>query len=310
MNKNSKIYVAGHKGLVGSAIVRELEIQGYTNIITRSKSELDLMKQTDVYNFFADEKPDYIFLAAAKVGGIQANNTYPAEFIHNNLVIQNNVIDAAYQNKAKKLVFLGSSCIYPKFAEQPVKEEYLLTGSLEPTNEAYAIAKIAGINMCASYKKQYGFNAISVMPTNLYGPGDSFDLENSHVIPALLQKFYTAKQNSAPVTIWGSGSAKREFLFVDDMAKATIFAMDHYNGLEPINIGTGQDISIKDLVQLISSIVGFKGDCIWDTSKPDGMPRKQLDVSRMTELGWTASMSLKDGLQLTYEWFKNSPDYN
>lgn len=305
MNKDSKIYVAGHKGLVGSAIVRDLESQGYTNIIMRSKLELDLMKQSDVYDFFADETPDYIFLAAAKVGGIHANNTYPAEFIHNNLVIQNNVIDAAYQNKAKKLVFLGSSCIYPKHAEQPVKEEYLLTGSLEPTNEAYAIAKIAGINMCASYKKQYGFNAISVMPTNLYGPGDSFDLENSHVIPALLQKFHAAKQNNTPVTIWGSGSAKREFLFVDDMAKATVFAMHHYDGLEPINIGTGQDISIKDLVQLISSVVGFEGDCIWDTSKPDGMPRKQLDVSRMTELGWTASTPLKTGLQLTYEWFKN-----
>lgn len=304
MEQDSKIFVAGHKGLVGSTILCELEKQGYTNCITRSKNELDLMIQSDVYDFFSKEKPDYVFLAAAKVGGIHANATYPAEFIHNNLAIQNNVIDAAYQNGVKKLVFLGSNCIYPKHAKQPVKEEYLLTGSLEPTNEAYAIAKIAGISMCASYKKQYGFNAISVMPTNLYGPGDSFDLENSHVIPALLQKFHTAKKNDAAVTIWGTGSAKREFLYVDDMAKATIFAMQNYEAIEPINIGTGQDISIKDLVTLICPLVGFEGECIWDTSKPDGMPRKLLDVSRMTELGWTASTPLQAGLKQTYEWFK------
>lgn len=309
LNTNSKIYIAGHRGLVGSAIVRRLQSEGFTNLITRVSAELDLRNQKAVADFFNQEKPDYVFLAAAKVGGILANNTYPAEFIYDNLAIELNIIHQSHINNVKKLLFLGSSCIYPKFAPQPMKEEHLLTGALEPTNEPYAIAKIAGIKMCQSYNRQYGTEYISVMPTNLYGPGDNFDLETSHVLPALLRKFHQAKINNNPfVQIWGTGSPKREFLHCDDLADACVHLMKNYSGNEIINIGVGEDISIKDLALLIKDIVGFKGELKFDTSKPDGTPRKLLDVTFLNKLGWRAKISLRDGLVQTYSWYKENFD--
>jgi len=304
MNKDSKIYIAGHRGLVGSAIVRNLESQGFKNLITRTRESLDLLDQNAVSNFFKEEKPEYVFLSAAKVGGIHANNELPADFIFQNLQIQNNIIPNAYLNGTKKLLFLGSSCIYPRDCAQPIKEEYLLTGPLEKTNEAYAIAKIAGIKMCQAYNKQYGTKFISVMPTNLYGPNDNFDLTSSHVLPALLRKFYDAKiNNKEEVVMWGTGLAMREFLFVDDLADACVYLMNNYESSDIVNIGTGEDISIKDLALLIKKIVGFEGEIVNDTTKPDGTPRKLLDVSKLHNLGWKHSTSLKDGIKQTYEWF-------
>lgn len=304
VNKEDKIYIAGHRGLVGSAIVRNLEKKGFTNFIFKTSKELNLTKQADVNHFFETEAPDYVFLAAAKVGGIHANDTYPADFIRDNLQIQTNVIDAAYRNNTKKLLFLGSSCIYPKFAPQPMKEEHLLTGELEPTNEWYAIAKIAGIKMCQAYKKQYGFNAISLMPTNLYGPGDNFNLENSHVMPALIRKFHDAKINNLPeVEVWGTGSPKREFLHVDDMADASVYLMNNYDGEEFINVGVGEDVSIKELAEMVKEVVAYKGKLKFDTSKPDGTPRKLLNVSKLNNLGWQAGINLTDGISTTYKWF-------
>jgi len=304
MNKQDKIYIAGHRGLVGSAILRNLKNKGFTNFILRTSKELNLTSQLEVDQFFEKEKPDYVFLAAAKVGGILANDTYPADFIRENLQIQTNVIDSAYRNDTRKLLFLGSSCIYPKFAPQPMKEEHLLTGELEPTNEWYAIAKIAGIKMCQAYKKQYGFNAISIMPTNLYGPGDNFNLENSHVMPALIRKFHDAKINKLPeVEVWGSGTPRREFLHVDDMADASVYLMENYNGFDFVNIGVGEDVSIKELAESVKSVVGYDGELIFDASKPDGTPRKLMDVSKLNEAGWKAETSLVDGITSTYEWF-------
>lgn len=304
MDVNSKIFVAGHRGLVGSALVRQLSKRGYTNLLLRARTELDLMDQSAVSVFFETERPEYVFLAAAKVGGIHANNSYPAEFLYQNLTIQTNVIDAAYRNGVQKLVFLGSSCIYPKFAPQPIREEDLLTGKLEPTNEAYAIAKIAGLKMCAAYRQQYGFNAISVMPTNLYGPGDNYDLENSHVIPALIRKSHEAKVARADsMTVWGSGNVMREFLYVDDMADATIFVMENYEESAVINIGTGEDLTIRELVETIAETVGFKGAIVWDDSKPDGTPRKVLNVEMIRALGWAHKFSLREGLTETYRMF-------
>lgn len=304
MNKTDKIFVAGHRGLVGSAIVRKLQEQGYTNIITRTSKELNLTSQQAVNEFFAAEKPDYVFLSAAKVGGIHANDTYPAEFIRDNLQIQTNVIDAAYKNKAKKLLFLGSSCIYPKFAPQPMKEEHLLTGPLEPTNEWYAIAKIAGIKMCQAYRKQYGFNAISLMPTNLYGPGDNFNLENSHVLPALIRKFHDAKEQNKPeVEVWGTGTPRREFLHVNDLADASVYLMKNYDGAEIINVGVGEDVTIRELAEMVKDAVGYNGKLTFNTSKPDGTPRKLLDVSRLSAQGWKAKIALRDGIKATYKWF-------
>jgi len=309
MNNTDKIYVAGHRGLVGDAIVRNLKSNGFDNLVLRTSSELNLTNQVAVNNFFEEEKPDYVFLAAAKVGGIHANDTYPADFIRENLLIQTNVIDAAYRNNAKKLLFLGSSCIYPKFAPQPMKEEYLLTGELEPTNEWYAIAKIAGIKMCQAYKKQYGFNAISIMPTNLYGPGDNFNLENSHVLPALIRKFHDAKmKKQAEVEIWGSGTPKREFLHVDDMADASVYLMNNYDGFDFLNIGVGDDVSIKELAEIVKAVVGFEGLLQFNTSKPDGTPRKLLDVSKLSQLGWSANVNLKTGIESTYDWFLANQD--
>lgn len=309
MNKDDKIYIAGHRGLVGSAIVRNLEASGYTNLVLRTSKELDLTSQADVNKFFEQEKPDYVFLAAAKVGGIYANDTYPADFIRDNLQIQTNVIDAAYRNNAQKLLFLGSSCIYPKFAPQPMKEEHLLTGELEPTNEWYAIAKIAGIKMCQAYKKQYGFNAISIMPTNLYGPGDNFNLENSHVLPALIRKFHDAKENNLPqVEVWGTGTPRREFLHVDDMADASVYLMNNYDGFDFVNIGVGEDVSIKELAELVKEAVGFTGELAFNTSKPDGAPRKLLDVSRLASEGWKAKIHLLQGVAETYKWFLDNID--
>ncbi len=308
MLKSAKIYVAGSNGMVGSAIVRTLEAKGYSNIVVKSSKELDLKNQQAVRDFFSQEQPEYVFLAAAKVGGIHANNTYPATFIYDNIMIQSNVIQAAYDFNVKKLLFLGSSCIYPKFAPQPIKEEYLLTGSLEPTNEAYAIAKIAGLKMCQFYKQQYGCNFISAMPTNLFGVNDNFNLENSHVLPALLRKFIEAKQNNKQeVTIWGSGTPKREFLFVDDLAEACLFLMENYTGNETVNIGTGEDVSIKELAETIMKIVGFEGNLIFDASKPDGAPRKLLNVSKINTLGWKHQTNLEEGIQKTLNWIqKNS----
>ena len=304
MNKDDKIYVAGHRGLVGSAIVRNLQANGYSNILCRTSKELDLKNQAAVDAFFAEEKPDYVFLAAAKVGGIHANDTYPADFIRDNLQIQTNVIDAAWRNSIKKLLFLGSSCIYPKFAPQPMKEEYLLTGELEPTNEWYAVAKIAGIKMCQAYKKQYGFNAISIMPTNLYGPGDNFNLENSHVLPALIRKFHDAKERGdKAVEVWGTGSPRREFLHVDDMADASVYLMNNYDGTDIVNIGVGEDVTIRELAELVKDIVGFNGSLLFDSAKPDGTPRKLLDVSRLHAIGWKANISLSDGVSQTYRWY-------
>jgi len=304
MNKTDKIYIAGHRGLVGSAIIRNLEKKGFNNFICKTSKELDLTNQADVNQFFEAEKPDYVFLAAAKVGGIHANDIYPADFIRENLQIQGNVIDAAYRNHTKKLLFLGSSCIYPKFSPQPMKEEHLLTGELEPTNEWYAIAKIAGIKMCQAYKKQYGFNAISIMPTNLYGTGDNFNLKNSHVMPALIRKFHDAKINQFPsVDVWGSGNPKREFLHVNDMADASVYLMNNYNDADIVNIGTGEDIKISELVDIIKGVVGYHGKINYDSSKPDGAPRKLMDVSKLKELGWVAAIALEDGVKDTYSWF-------
>ncbi|TRX04473.1 GDP-L-fucose synthase [Flavobacterium gawalongense] len=307
MNKQDKIYIAGHRGMVGSAILRALQAEGYTNFVLRTSAELDLRNQQAVTDFFAQEKPDYVFLAAAKVGGIIANNTYRADFIYENLMIQNNVIHQAYVNNVKKLMFLGSSCIYPKMAPQPLKEEYLLTGLLEPTNEPYAIAKIAGIKMCDGYRDQYGCNFISVMPTNLYGPNDNYDLNNSHVLPAMLRKFITAKRNGdASVTIWGTGSPKREFLHADDLADACLFLMENYNDSGLVNIGIGEDISILDLAYLVKEVVGFEGDILTDTTKPDGTPRKLMDVSKLNGLGWKAKISLAEGIQKVYDEIKDT----
>ncbi len=304
MNKNSKIYVAGHRGLVGSAIVRRLRRAGFENLILRTHSELDLLSQQAVHDFFNEQKPDYVFLAAAKVGGIYANNTYPADFIYENLLIETNIIHASVLNGVKKLMFLGSSCIYPKFASQPIKEESLLTGALEPTNDCYALAKISGIKMCQAYNKQYGTNFISVMPTNLYGPGDNFSLENSHVMPAMIRKFYDAKINNLKnVTLWGTGTPKREFLHVDDLADACLFLMQNHNGSNIVNIGTGEDITIFELANLIKNVTGFNGKILWDKTKPDGTPRKLLDVSFLHSLGWRHSINLEDGIKNTYQAF-------
>lgn len=305
MQPNSKIYVAGHRGLVGSAIVRALEAAGHTNIITRTRAELNLLDQVAVADFFATEQPEYVFLAAAKVGGILANKTYPADFIYENLTIQNHIVHQSHVHKVKKLLFLGSSCIYPKFAEQPIKEEYLLTGALEPTNDAYAIAKIAGIMMCQSYHRQYGDNFISVMPTNLYGQGDNFHPENSHVLPALLRRFHEAKEQNAPeVVVWGTGAPMREFLYVDDLAAACLHLMNTYNEPEIVNIGTGEDVTIKELAETIATVVGYTGTITWDTSKPDGTPRKLLDVSKLHSLGFKHTVNLTDGIKRTYEWYQ------
>ena len=307
MEKNSRIYVAGHNGLVGSAIVRSLHRKGYNNIIGKTHKELDLTNQTAVENFFTGEKVEYVFLAAAKVGGIGANNSYPADFIMDNLLIECNVIKSAFNHKVKKLMFLGSSCIYPKLCPQPIKEEYLLTGPLEPTNEAYALAKIAGLKMCSYYKEQYGMNFISAMPTNLYGPNDRFDSNDSHVIPAIISKMEAAKRLNKPtVELWGTGTPLREFLFVDDMADACLYLMENYDGGEHINIGTGQDISIQNLAELIKKIVDYKGDIVFDPSMPDGTPRKLLDISKIEKLGWRPKICLEEGLKITYgSYIKN-----
>ncbi len=304
MNKDSKIYVAGHGGLVGGAIARKLRADGYIDVVTRSSADLDLRDQHAVNRFFSSEKPEFVFLAAAKVGGIRANDSFPADFLRDNLQIQTNVIDAAHRNGVRKLLFLGSSCIYPKLAQQPIKEDSLLSGPLEPTNEWYAIAKIAGLKMCQAYRRQYGFNAIAAMPTNLYGPGDNFDLNNSHVLPALIRKFHEGKiKSEVQVTVWGTGSPRREFLHVDDLAHASVFLMEVYGGEEPINVGCGQDVSIKELAELVRKTVGYSGAVEWDTSKPNGTPRKLLDVSRISALGWRPSISLPEGIRRTYEWF-------
>jgi GDP-L-fucose synthase len=307
MKSNSKIYIAGHRGMVGSAILRALENRGFQNIVTRKSSELDLRNQAAVEQFFRDEKPEYVFLAAAKVGGIHANNVYRADFIYENLMIQNNVIHQSYVNEVKKLLFLGSSCIYPKLAPQPLKEEYLLTGLLEHTNEPYAIAKIAGIKMCESYRIQYGCDFISVMPTNLYGPNDNYDLNNSHVLPALLRKFHEARmEGRQEVVVWGSGTPKREFLHADDLADACLYLMENYSDAGLINIGTGEDLSIRELAEMIARITGFEGKIIWDSSKPDGTPRKLMDVSKLHRQGWHHKIDLEDGITRVYEPFRHS----
>ena len=304
MNLDAKIYVAGHRGLVGSAIVRNLEDKGYTNIICRTHKELDLTNQEAVRTFFEQERPEYVFLAAAKVGGIHANNTYPADFIYDNLMIQNNVIKAAHDFEVKKLLFLGSTCIYPKMAPQPIKEEYLLTGSLEETNEAYAVAKIAGLEMCKFFKRQYGDNFISCMPTNLYGPNDNFDLKNSHVLPALIRKFHEAKvNNSEAVEVWGTGTPLREFLYVDDMADACVFLMENYDGEQHVNIGTGEEVSIRELAETVKEVVGFDGELVFNTEMPDGTPRKLTTVDKLHGLGWKHKVSLDKGIRLAYNWF-------
>jgi GDP-L-fucose synthase len=310
MNKDSKIYVAGHRGLVGSAIVRNLEAKGYTNIIKKTHKELDLTNQEAVRRFFEEEKPEYVFLAAAKVGGINANNIYPADFIYENLQIQNNVIKAAHDFKVTKLLFLGSTCIYPKLAPQPIKEEYLLTGSLEETNEAYAVAKIAGLEMCKFFKRQYGDNFISCMPTNLYGPNDNFDLKNSHVLPALIRKFHEAKENNSDkVEVWGTGTPLREFLYVDDMADACVFLMENYDGEQHVNIGTGEEVSIRELAETIKEVVGFNGELVFNTAMPDGTPRKLTTVEKLHGLGWRHKVSLNEGIKLAYGWFVERDSY-
>jgi len=310
MNQQDKIYVAGHRGMVGSALVRKLQKEGYNNILTRTSKEVDLRSQVEVDEFFRREQPDYVFLAAAKVGGIMANNTYRAEFLYDNLMIQNNVIHSAYQHGAKKLMFLGSSCIYPKMAPQPLKEDYLLTGTLEPTNEPYAIAKIAGIKLCDAYRSQYNCNFISVMPTNLYGPNDNYDLEKSHVLPALIRKFHEAKKENKPsVVMWGTGKPKREFLHVDDLADACFYLMQTYNEPGLVNIGTGEDLAIKDLALLIKNIVGYEGEIEHDLSKPDGTPRKLMDVSKLKNAGWTAQISLREGIEQVYSDLKTADWY-
>jgi len=302
MDSESKVYVAGNTGLVGSAIVRMLHMKGYTNILSTPSSHFDLRRQDDVERFFKTNEPEYVYLAAAKVGGIGANKDYPGHFIYDNLMIQSNIIHAARKFGVKKLLFLGSSCIYPKMCEQPIKEEYLMTGPLEPTNDAYAIAKIAGIKMCQAYRKQYGFNAISLMPTNLYGPNDNFDLETSHVLPALIRKFHEANDE---VTLWGDGSAMREFLHVDDLAEACFTCMLKYNEPEPINVGTGEDVTIEELAEIIGDVVGYRGKIIWDTSKPNGTPRKVLNVDKIKSLGWEPKITLRQGIETTYEWYND-----
>ncbi|QWU15189.1 GDP-L-fucose synthase [Paenibacillus sophorae] len=304
MEKNSRIYVAGHKGLVGSALVRNLRGKGYENIIGKTLQELDLTNQAAVERFFEESDIDYVFLAAAKVGGIVANNTYPADYIMENELIQCNVIRSAFKNNVKKLIFLGSSCIYPKLCPQPIKEEYLLTGPLETTNEAYALAKISGLKMCEYYNRQYGTNYISVMPTNLYGPNDNFDLNNSHVIPAMIAKIDAAKSLNQPsVTLWGTGKPRREFLYIDDMADACVFLMEHYDGSEFLNVGTGEDLSIRELAEMVKAVVGYDGELLFDAGKPDGTPRKLLDVSKLEKLGWKAKTSLKEGLDKAYRYY-------
>ncbi|MFP4576891.1 MAG: GDP-L-fucose synthase family protein [Coleofasciculus sp.] len=309
MNKDSKIYVAGHRGLVGSAIVRRLRDDGYTNLILKTSQEVDLRRQQAVEDLFAAERPEYVFIAAAKVGGINANNTYRAEFLYDNLMIESNIIHSAYLSGVEKLLFLGSSCIYPKLCPQPMQEEHLLTGYLEPTNEPYAIAKIAGLKLCENYCRQYGVNFISAMPTNLYGPNDNFDLANSHVLPALLRKTHEAKINNAEaVEIWGTGSPLREFLYVDDLADALIFLINHYDDIQFVNVGTGEEISIKDLALLIKAVVGYEGELKFDSSKPNGTPRKLLDTSKINAAGWQPKTSLKKGLELTYQWFVENYD--
>ncbi len=309
MNKKSKIYIAGHRGLVGSATKRKLEEEGYNNLVFKTREDLDLLDSNKVGDFFKKEKPEYVFLAAAKVGGILANDDYPADFIYQNLLIQNNIIHNSYLNKVKKLLFLGSSCIYPKNCPQPIKEEYLLSGFLEETNKAYAVAKIAGIEMCQSYNKQYKTNFISVMPTNLYGPNDNFDLKSSHVLPALICKFHEAKiNNDEAVVVWGTGLPKREFLYVDDLADACIFLMNNYNESDIVNIGTGEDITIFELSKLIKKVIGFKGEIINDTTKPDGTLQKLLDVGRINKVGWHHKISLEEGLEKTYKWFLGNYD--
>ena len=304
MNETDRIFVAGHRGLVGSAIVRELGRRGYAQLLLRTAAELDLRDQAAVVAFFAAQRPDYVVLAAAKVGGIHANDTYPADFLRDNLQIQTNVIDAAWRSGVRKLCFLGSSCIYPKLAPQPMREDALLTGPLEPTNEWYAIAKIAGIKMCQAYRRQYGFNAISLMPTNLYGPGDNFDLQNSHVLPALIRRFHEARhRGDTEIVIWGSGTPRREFLHCDDLANAIVHLMRTYDGEQILNVGCGEDVTIRELAELIARVVGFEGRLTFDSSKPDGAPRKLLDVGRLASLGWRPRTSLTDGVQSTYDWF-------
>jgi GDP-L-fucose synthase len=313
MNFNDKIYIAGHRGLVGSAIVRQLESRGFTNLLMRSHKELDLTNQAQVQNFFTQENPDYVILAAAKVGGIHANNTYPADFIYQNMMIEANVINSAYENKVKRLLFLGSTCIYPKAVEQPMCEDALLTGVLEPTNEPYALAKIAGIKLCESYNRQYGTNFRSVMPTNLYGINDNFHLENSHVIPALMRRFHEAKiNNDTEVVVWGTGEAMREFLYVDDMAQASLFVLEldeqtYKTNTQPmlshINVGTGKDVTIREMAETMKKVVGYKGNLAFDTAKSDGSPRKLIDVSRLSNMGWKYGMDLEEGLRKTYEWY-------
>lgn len=307
MEKNAKIYVAGHRGMVGSAIVRQLEKEGYTNIITRSHAELDLCRQADVEKFFAEEKPDYVFLGAAKVGGIMANNTAPADFMYDNMILEMNVIHAAWKNGCKKLMFLGSSCIYPRMAPQPMKESCLLTSELEKTNEAYALAKISGLKYCEYLNKQYGTDYISVMPTNLYGPNDNYHPEHSHVLPALIRRFHEAKENGLKeVVCWGTGKPLREFLYVDDLAEACVYLMNTYSGNETVNLGTGKEITIKELTELVAKVIGYEGTIKWDTEKPDGTPRKLLDVSKLESLGWKYHTELEEGIKLAYDDFLHS----
>jgi len=309
-DKHAKIYVAGHRGMVGAAIVRTLQARGYGNIVTRTSKELDLREQAAVRAFFDTERPAYVFLAAAKVGGIVANDTYPAEFIHDNLVIETNIIHAAHLSGVNKLLFLGSTCIYPKLAPQPLKEEYLLTGPLEPTNEWYAVAKIAGIKLCQAYRRQYGSDFISAMPTNLYGPGDNFDLEKSHVVPAMMRKMHEAKaRGDTSVTLWGTGTPLREFLHVDDLADALCFLMENYSGESHVNVGVGRDITIRELAETIKDITGFEGELVFDTSKPDGTPRKLVDTSMINGMGWQAKIGLKDGLAQAYQWFLENREH-
>lgn len=304
MNEQSRIFVAGHRGLVGSAIVRNLESRGFSNLVLRERRELDLTDAVAVQAFFAAERPTHVFDAAARVGGILANDTHPADFLLDNLKIQNNLIEASWRHGVRKFLFLGSSCIYPKHAPQPMKEEYLLTGPLEPTNEWYAIAKIAGIKLCQALRKQHGFNAISLMPTNLYGPGDNFNLQGSHVLPALIRKCHEARLNGASqVEIWGTGTPRREFLHVDDLADACVFLMEHYDGADIVNVGVGRDVTIREVAEMVREAVGFEGELRFDTSRPDGAPRKLLDVSRLSELGWTATTGLREGIESTYRWF-------